>query len=103
MPWIHIKDEIAMILFLMENELASGAFNATAPNPVTMKDFSKALGNVLHRPSWAPVPAFALALMLGEMADMLISGQRALPDAAMRLGYRFKYPTIEQALQSLEL
>jgi uncharacterized protein (TIGR01777 family) len=103
LPWIHIEDEIGMILFLMENEEASGAFNATAPNPVTMKDFSKALGNVLHRPSWAPVPAFALALMLGEMADMLISGQRALPDAALRLGYRFKYPTIEQALQSLKL
>jgi len=103
MPWIHIEDEIGMILFLMENEEASGAFNATAPNPVTMKDFSKALGNVLHRPSWAPVPAFALKLMLGEMADMLISGQRALPSAALRLGYRFKYPTIELALQSLEL
>ncbi|MGE5302479.1 MAG: TIGR01777 family oxidoreductase [Alphaproteobacteria bacterium] len=103
MPWIHIEDEIGMILFLMENEEASGAFNATAPNPVTMKDFSKALGNVLHRPSWAPVPAFALALMLGEMADMLVSGQRALPDAALRLGYRFKYPTIDQALQSLGL
>ena len=103
MPWIHIEDEIGMILFLMENEEASGAFNATAPNPVTMKDFSKALGKVLHRPSWAPVPAFALKLILGEMADMLIFGQRALPSAALRLGYRFKYPTIEQALQSLEL
>ena len=103
MPWIHFEDEIGLILFLTENEKASGAFNATAPNPVTMKDFSKALGNVLHRPSWAPVPAFALALMVGEIADMLISGQRAVPDAALRYGYRFKYPTIEQALRSLEL
>ena len=103
MPWIHIEDEVGMILFLMDNERASGAFNATAPNPVTMKEFSEALGNVLHRPSWAPVPAFALKLMLGEMADMLLSGQRATPDAALRLGYRFRYPTIEQALQSLEL
>jgi uncharacterized protein (TIGR01777 family) len=103
MPWIHIDDVVGMILFLMDNEGASGAFNVTAPNPVTMKDFSEALGNALHRPSWAPVPAFALKLMLGEMADMLISGQRATPDAALRLGYRFKYPTIEQALQSLEL
>jgi uncharacterized protein (TIGR01777 family) len=103
MPWIHIDDEVGLIEFLMENENARGAFNATAPNPVTMEDFSKALGNVLNRPSWVSVPPSVLALMLGEMADMLLTGQRALPEAAMKLGYNFKYPNLPEALQSLRL
>lgn len=103
MPWIHIEDEIGLICFLVENENARGAFNATAPNPVTMEQFSKALGDALNRPSWVSVPPSVLALMLGEMADMLLSGQRALPDAALKLGYVFKHPYLAQALQSLRL
>jgi uncharacterized protein len=103
MPWIHINDEVGLIQFLMENEDARGAFNATAPNPVTMAEFSKALGNVLNRPSWASVPPSVLALILGEMADMLLTGQRALPEAATKLGYKFKYPKIAGALESLRL
>ena len=103
MPWIHIEDEVGLILFLMANENAHGAFNATAPNPVTMEEFCKALGNVLKRPSWAPVPASALTLLLGEMAEMLLTGQRAVPKAAQDLGYSFRYPTILEALQSLRL
>jgi uncharacterized protein (TIGR01777 family) len=103
MPWIHIEDEIGLLLFLMENDNARGAFNATAPNPVTMEEFAKALGDVLNRPSWVSVPPSALALLSGEMADMLLTGQRALPEAALKLGYVFKYPTIVEALQSLRL
>lgn len=103
MPWIHIEDEIGLLLFLSENEKARGAFNATAPNPVTMEEFAKALGAVLNRPSWVSVPPSALALIAGEMADMLLTGQRALPQAATQLGYVFKYPTIGAALQSLRL
>lgn len=103
MPWIHIDDEIGLINYLLENENARGAFNLTAPNPVTMKDFSKALGEVLNRVSWAAVPAFALSMMLGEMAEMVLQGQRALPEAALKLGYHFKYPTIADALRSLDL
>lgn len=103
MSWIHLEDEIGLILFLLEHPEARGAINATAPNPVTMSEFCKTLGDVLNRPSWAPVPAFALRLLLGEMADMLLTGQRALPTQALKLGYTFKYPTFREALQSLRL
>jgi uncharacterized protein (TIGR01777 family) len=103
MPWIHIEDEIGLIVFLTENPKAEGAFNATAPNPVTMEEFCQALGKVLNRPAWASVPASALTLLLGEMADMVLGGQRALPKAAEKLGYSFKYPIIAQALESLGL
>jgi uncharacterized protein (TIGR01777 family) len=103
MPWIHIEDEVGLLVFLMENEKARGAFNATASNPVTMEEFAKALGDVLKRPSWVSVPASALALVAGEMADMLLTGQRALPEAASKLGYVFKYATIRAALESLRL
>jgi uncharacterized protein (TIGR01777 family) len=103
MPWIHIEDEIGLLLFLIENEKAHGPFNASAPNPVTMEEFARALGEVLNRPSWVSVPPSALALLTGEMADMLLTGQRAVPEAAIKLGYSFKYPTIGAALQSLRL
>jgi len=103
MPWIHIEDEIGLLLFLMASENARGAFNATAPHPVTMDEFAKSLGDALNRPSWVSVPPSALALMLGEMADVLVTGQRALPEAALKLGYDFKYPTISEALKSLRL
>jgi uncharacterized protein len=103
MPWIHVEDEVGLIQFLMDHENAAGAFNATAPNPVTMEEFCKVLGSVLNRPSWAPVPASALTLLLGEMAEMLLTGQRAVPKAAQDLGYSFRYPNILEALRSLRL
>ena len=103
MPWIHIEDEIGLLVFLMDREDARGAFNATAPNPVTMAEFCKALGAALNRPSWVSVPPSALALITGEMADMLLNGQRAVPEAALKLGYVFQYPSIDTALQSLRL
>ena len=100
MSWIHRDDEVGLILHLIENSRASGAVNATAPNPVRMKEFCQTLGKILHRPCWAPVPAFALKLMLGEMADMLLTGQRVLPAAAQKLGYQFRYPLLYEALQA---
>lgn len=103
MPWIQIEDEIGLILFLMENANAQGSFNATSPNPVTMEEFCRVLGKVLNRPSWASVPASALTLLLGEMADMVLAGQRALPKGAEKLGYNFKHSTIAEALESLGL
>jgi hypothetical protein len=103
MPWIHIDDHIGLICFLMENDAARGPFNATVPNPVTMETFSKTLGDVLNRPSWASLPPSALAMLLGEMADMLTMGQRAVPEAALKLGYTFKYPNLLDALKSLRL
>src|SRR5918994_1284303 len=103
MPWIHIEDQIALLLFLLENQNARGPFNATAPNPVTMTEFCKALGAVLNRPSWASVPGGVLTLLIGEMAEMLLNGQRAVPQAAINLGYEFKYPYLLPALESLHL
>jgi uncharacterized protein (TIGR01777 family) len=103
LPWIHIEDEVALIEFLVDNERAQGPFNATAPNPVTMAEFARSLGRALNRPAWAPVPASVLSLLLGEMADMLLGGQRALPVAAQELGFRFKYPRLDDALASLDL
>jgi uncharacterized protein (TIGR01777 family) len=100
MPWIQMEDEVGLILFSMENAGASGALNGTAPNPVTMREFCKTLGKVLHRPCWAPVPAFALKILLGEMAGMLLTGQRAVPERAQKLGYRFRYPNLYEALQA---
>jgi hypothetical protein len=103
MPWIHIEDHIGLICFLMENDAAHGPFNAAVPNPVTMETFSKTLGDVLNRPSWASLPPSALAMLLGEMADILTMGQRAVPEAALKLGYTFKYPYLLDALRSLRL
>jgi len=100
MSWIHIEDEVGLILHLADHANAAGPVNATAPNPVTMKEFCQILGKVLGRPSWAPVPAFALRLLLGEMAEMLLTGQRVIPAAAQRFGYQFRYPKLEEALQA---
>lgn len=103
MPWIHIDDEVSLIEFLLDRSEAEGPFNGTAPNPVTMAEFSRALGRALNRPSWASVPPSVLALMVGEMADMLLTGQRAMPDAALKLGFEFKYPLLADALSALRL
>lgn len=100
MSWIHVEDEVGLILHLAAVEQARGPVNATAPNPVTMKEFCRTLGKVLGRPSWAPVPAFGLRLILGEMAEMLLTGQRVMPAAAQRLGYQFRYANLEEALQA---
>ena len=103
MPWIHIEDQIGLLSFLIENQNARGAFNATAPNPVTMTEFCKTLGAVLNRPSWATVPGGILTLLIGEMAEMLLNGQRAVPQAAVKLDYQFKYSNLLPALESLHL
>jgi uncharacterized protein (TIGR01777 family) len=100
MSWIHLEDEIGLILHLIENPQAVGPVNGTAPNSVTMKDFCQTLGKVMHRPSWLPVPGFAMRLMLGEMADILLTGQRAVPTAAKKLGYQFRYANLSDALKA---
>ncbi len=100
-PWIHLADEIGAIRFLLDHAEASGPFNLTAPNPVTQAEFAQALGRVLHRPSFLPAPAFALRLALGEMADMLLEGQLAVPKRLLELGYRFRFPDLDGALADL--
>ncbi|MBI2232157.1 MAG: DUF1731 domain-containing protein [Deltaproteobacteria bacterium] len=97
---IHLEDEVGLIVHLIEHPQASGAVNATAPNPATMKEFCRTLGQVMGRPSWAPVPGFALRLTLGEMAEMLLTGQRVVPAAAQKLGYQFRYPNLTEALRA---
>jgi uncharacterized protein (TIGR01777 family) len=100
-PWIHIADEVGAIRFLLEREDARGPFNLTAPKPLTNRDFSRALGKALHRPSLAPAPAFALRLVLGEMADALLTGQRAVPHRLLEHGYAFRHPEALGALRDL--
>jgi uncharacterized protein (TIGR01777 family) len=101
-PWIHIEDEIGAIVFLMEEEKLQGVFNLTAPSPLTSEDFLGLLGKVLRRPSWLPVPGFALRLLLGEMAkELILSGQRAVPKRLLDSGYEFKYPDAESALRQI--
>ena len=100
--WIHLEDQIAAIKFLMENEHLKGAFNLTAPQPVTMKEFCKILGKVLHRPARLNVPAFAARLALGEMADeMLLTGQKVLPKRLLNTDFDFKYTNVEHALNDI--
>jgi uncharacterized protein (TIGR01777 family) len=100
MPWIHLEDEVGLIEHLLAAG-AGGAVNATAPEPARMKEFCAALGKALGRPCWAPVPAFVLRLAFGEMADILLTGQRAVPAEAERRGYRFRYPTLPEALENI--
>jgi uncharacterized protein (TIGR01777 family) len=100
-PWIHADDWTAMIAWVIQNDRASGAFNGSAPVPVTNRDFTRTLGRVLSRPAILHAPAFALHAVLGEMATILTMGQRALPAYAEQLGFRFTYRTLEPALRSL--
>jgi uncharacterized protein (TIGR01777 family) len=101
MPWIHLADEVGAIRFLLDHPTATGPFNLASPNPVTNREFSRALGRVLRRPSFLPAPAFALRLALGEMADVVLTGQRAVPRRLEGLGFLFRFPTAEAALKDL--
>lgn len=99
--WIHRDDVVGMILMALEDPRARGAFNTTAPHPERNRDFVAALGRVLRRPALIPIPAFALDMLLGEMArPLLIEKQRALPNHALELGYQFAYPQLEPALRA---
>ena len=101
LPWIHLDDEVAAIRFLLENESARGAFNLSAPQPISSADFIRQLAKVLHRPYWLPAPAFALRLLLGEMSALVLAGEYLLPNRLLDLGFRFKYERLEDALQAL--
>ena len=99
--WIHIADEARAIRFLIENSNAEGAFNLCAPNPITNGEFSRILGKVLHRPSFFPVPGFALQLALGERAGLITGSQKQVPKRLLELGFTFRYPGAESALRDL--
>ena len=101
-PWIHRDDWIALVRWAIAAPAAIGALNATAPHPVTNREFASALGRAMHRPAFMPAPGFALRLMLGEMADaLLLSGQNAVPARATRAGFSFRYSRIVEALGAL--
>jgi hypothetical protein len=101
-PWIHRADWLEIVRWIAKTPQVRGPINATAPEPVTNAAFMKALARALHRPSWLPAPAFALRLLLGEMADALIlTGQRAVPSRALGLGFRFHLPQIDQAMRAI--
>jgi uncharacterized protein len=98
-PWVHLDDVVGAIAFSVDNEQASGPINVTAPEPVTNRELSRALGRVLRRPAVAPVPALAVKLLYGEMAMVVTTGQRAVPRRLTELGYAFRRPELEDALR----
>jgi hypothetical protein len=99
MPWIHLDDVVGAILFALDNEAASGPLNVTAPEPVTNEEFSRALGRVLRRPAFAPVPGLAVKALYGEMAMIVTTGQRAVPKRLAELDYDFRRADLEDALR----
>ena len=101
MPWINVDDVVGMYLTALDDERWSGPVNATAPEPVTNRDFSKALGRALRRPAIAPVPSLALRLLYGQMAEIVTTGQRAIPARADELGYAWQHRDLNEALRSV--
>jgi uncharacterized protein (TIGR01777 family) len=99
MPWIHVDDLVGIYLAAIDGAGWSGPVNASAPEPVTNATFSKALGQALHRPALLPIPGFALQLLYGDMAEVVTTGQRAVPRRALELGYEFRHPELDEALR----
>lgn len=103
MSWIHIADIVRLIDFLLLSPTLQGPFNAVAPKPVTNKQFSQALAERLKRPAKLTMPAFMLRLLFGEMADILLYGQRVIPERAQEAGFKFQYPNLPAALADLDI
>jgi uncharacterized protein (TIGR01777 family) len=99
LPWIALDDEVGILLAALDGDAWSGAVNATAPDPATNRELSKALGRALHRPAVAPVPALAVQALFGEMSIVVTTGQRAVPARATELGYEFRHPDLDEALR----
>ncbi len=100
-PWIHLKDEVRAIRFLIENEQAEGPFNLASPNPVTYKEFARTMGEVMRRPSFMRTPGFALKLALGEMSSIVLASRRQVPTRLLEMGFSFLFPDLELALRDL--
>lgn len=99
--WIHIADICEAIKFIIETEPDSKIYNLTAPNPVTNKNFSEILGQTLSRPSWLPLPGFVMRMLFGEVSDVVLKGQRVIPENLQDTGYSFLYPDLKSALSDL--
>jgi len=100
-PWIHLDDVARAMLHVLDDSRAAGPVNLTAPDPVTNAELSHALGHVLHRPAVIPVPGAILRLMYGEMASVVLTGQRVVPQRLGELGYEFAHPDLETALDDV--
>jgi uncharacterized protein (TIGR01777 family) len=100
-PWVHVKDITKMVEFIVDNEELEGIFNFTSPTPVIQKQFAKALGRVLNRPSFLPVPAFMVKLIMGELGSTLLQSQQAVPKNIMDSGYNFLFSNVDSALYDL--
>ena len=100
-PWIHIKDWVSAVRYLMANESASGVYNMIAPSQTSLADFTRVLANVLHRPYWFPVPAFLMRNVLGEMSVLILEGRFAQPKRLLESGYTFQFPGPREALTDL--
>jgi uncharacterized protein len=100
-PWVHIDDAVGILIHALETESVRGPLNAVGPEVLNNKEFSKTLGKVMGRPSLAPVPGLALYVIVGEAADMLLEGQRVVPKKTLASGYKFKFETVEAALQNI--
>ena len=101
LSWIHLHDLVALLVAMVEDARWKGPANAVTPHPVTSKQFAKALGRALGRPAFLPVPALAMRVLFGRVASVLTTGQRVLPRTAERLGFRWRYPTIDAALEAV--
>jgi NAD dependent epimerase/dehydratase family enzyme len=101
MSWVHRRDHIGLIQWVLTAPNVSGPVNAVAPEAVTMNRFCEVLGRVIHRPSWLPVPGFALQVAMGELGTLMTTGQRISPAKALAGGYVFHYPTLEPALRAI--
>jgi len=102
MSWIHLDDMVEGICFLMDHSQCSGPFNLTAPQPVTNKAFVSAFANALNRPAFMPMPGFALKVIMGEAADMLLTGQRVIPQKLLDAGFEFKFDSVDKAFAATE-
>jgi uncharacterized protein len=100
LPWIHVEDVVGMYVTAIDDDRWTGAINVTAPQPVSNKELSKALGRALRRPAIAPVPAFAIKALYGGMAKLVVDGQCAIPRRALQLGYTYRHPDLDEALRS---
>jgi uncharacterized protein len=99
--WIHRDDVVKLIVSSIINDKIQGVYNATAPTPVTMQDFAQTLGTVMSRPSWLPVPDFALEALLGEGALVVLQGQQVVPTKTLAEGFKFQYSTLQPALTAI--
>jgi hypothetical protein len=99
-PWVHLDDVVGALLFLLDDERATGPANVTAPRPATNKELSKALGRAIHRPAVLPVPGLAVKTLYGEMASIVTTGARVVPKRLEELGYEFHHPDLDEALRS---